>query len=234
MLTIQPKISNYSAPKALNFKGTATFPDEDDYYKEKVDYFSKQAKEFNTLAEEESASTPFKKIMKGLGVVSTGILEGWAVMWGASKGAKFVKSGFMKAVDSNFAAKAKQILSPIKAGFSKSAEKIKEVGANAINALKEAKPLKYVAQKAKDFSQWVNSKSVGKVMGKAFNAIGKAIRTVVNFVKKPFVKVKEAYDANSAEQIYDKTSNVLAKTLGVGSGVTGAYVATTGKDKVEE
>ena len=94
MLTIQPKITQYSQQRnQISFKNTEAIgiPD-DSFYRDKQNYYENQIREFDELIEDEHTPNAFKKVLKGFRVVSEGLLEGCAVAWGASKGAKVIKS----------------------------------------------------------------------------------------------------------------------------------------------
>ena len=67
MLTIQPKITQYSQQRNnVSFKSRedAGIPD-DAFYKEKQAYYENQIREFDTLIEDEHTPTAFKKVLKG-------------------------------------------------------------------------------------------------------------------------------------------------------------------------
>ena len=80
MLTIQPNFTRNTA-----FRGEKAFVDQETYEAKKKYYKDKQ-REFNEILDDENIPEGMKKGAKVCKVASEGILEGWAVAWGASKG----------------------------------------------------------------------------------------------------------------------------------------------------
>ena len=94
MLTIQPKFTHYSNTRQIAFRGEAP-SNEDKIYEEKQKHYAKQVEELDKLIQDKHTNNTLKKVLKGSKVVSEGLLEGWAVAWGAHKGAKIVKPSIL-------------------------------------------------------------------------------------------------------------------------------------------
>ena len=156
MLTIQPKITQYSQQRNnVSFKSREDggIPD-DSFYKEKQAYYKDQIREFDTLIEDEYTPNAFKKVLKGFRVVSEGLLEGCAVAWGASKGAKVIKSAAVKGASHKFTKKAIDVLKPIAEGFRTTGSKIiKALGEKAA----DFKTSKFATGIAEKFSKIVDN-----------------------------------------------------------------------------
>lgn len=224
MLTVQPKIANYVNSKPVSFKALDDEMSQNDlrgenYYKEKVDYYSQQVREFENLAQDLTSPPPVRKTMKAFRVVSEALLEGWAVAWGASKGAKILKPS------GKFAKNLKDILRPIYKGFKTSGQKIGEAFTGTVNKIKTSK----FAEKLSGFVDKMRENSVGKYIVKGFEYIGKAFKYVGNLIVKGAKKLVEPFKGKTNGEIYDKASKVASTTLGVGAGAAGAYNAATDK-----
>lgn len=225
MLTVQPKFTNYVAPKAVSFK--ADFDDGEDLYKEKVNYYKKQSAAFKELCEDSSNPDSFKKIIKVFGIASEALLEGWAVAWGASKGSKILKSSIISGSKSKFVKGAGDILKPVYTGIETSAKKISEKTNKLIEKIKTTK----FAEKCENFVEKMRNNTVGKYVVKGFEYVAKAFKYVSNILKSAAKKAVEPLKNKSKSEMYDKTAKVTSNTLGVGAGVAGAYNAATGADK---
>lgn len=231
MLTVQPKFTNYTAPKAISFKSN----DEDyvggakgeEYYKEKVDFYKKQAAEFERMSEDSTNPDSLKKMMKGFRVASEALLEGWAVAWGASKGSKILKASVISGSKTKFIKGVKNILRPIYKGMKSSGKKITETYTKTAERIKTSK----FAEKFNNFVEGMRKNPVGKYIVKGFEYVVKAFKYVGKMIKAGAKKLIEPLKGKTKSEIYDKTTKVASNTLGVGAGVAGAYNAATGADK---
>ena len=233
MLTIQPKITQYSQQRSnISFKSREDggIPD-DSFYKEKQAYYEDQIREFDTLIEDEHTPTAFKKILKGFRVVSEGLLEGCAVAWGASKGAKVIKSAAVKGASSNFVKGTRKVFAPMVEGFKSTGTKIwKAIGEKAAN-IKGSKFFTNISEKFTTLVNRMNENKVGKFVVSSFENIGKAFKWVGKKIAEGYKFVAGKIKGMNGSEVYDKTANITSKTLGAGAGVAGAYNAAT---KAEE
>lgn len=236
MLTIQPKITQYSQQRNnVSFKSREDggIPD-DSFYKEKQAYYEDQIREFDTLIEDEYTPNAFKKVLKGFRVVSEGLLEGCAVAWGASKGAKVIKSAAVKGASHKFTKKAIDVLKPIAEGFRTTGSKIiKALGEKAAD-FKTSKFATGIAEKFSKIVDNMNKNKVGKFIVNTFETIGKAFKWVGKQFTKGFDNLKGKVKDLKGSEVYDATANVASKTLGAGAGVAGAYNAATRADERAE
>lgn len=225
MLTVQPKFTNQSSYKT-SFKGESDLINEEKY-NEKKSYYQNQKMEFDKIINDEYVPEGMKKGAKVFKVASEGILEGWAVTWAATKGGKCLKSGYLKAANSKFAKWATEMLKPLGKGLKKSSKNIKT---SLLKGLENIKTSKLVTKTTNFFSkaeETLNKTKLGQVVvatikgiGKAFKAVGKAISYIAHKIAEPFKKVT-----------YDKATKATASTLGVGSGIAGAYSAARKESK---
>ena len=236
MLTIQPKFTQYTQQRNnVSFKSSdvAGIPD-DSFYQDKTRYYEDQIKEFDTLIEDEHTPTAFKKVLKGFRVVSEGLLEGCAVAWGASKGAKVIKSAAVKGAGSNFAKKAGEIFGPIAAGFKSTGSKIwKGIGAK-ITDIKASKFMTNLSEKFGKVVEKMRNSKVGKYIVQGFELVGKALKWIGGKIAAGFKFLKGKVKNMNGSEVYDKAANITSKTLGAGAGVAGAYNAATRADERAE
>lgn len=230
MLTIQPKLSHYSTSK-LAFKGekdNAGFSSDeirnDDFYREKIDFYKKQKQEYENLLDEHSdAPKGFKTVVRGFKIISEALLEGWALAWGVRKGSKVMKTTVMSGVNSSFTKKAKDILRPMWKGIKSSGSKLSESVSNSYQTFKASKFATDVVEKFNKIVTALNNNPVGKYVVKTFEYIGKALKYAGAMVKKGYEFVKKPFAGKSADELYEKGSKAAATTLGVGAGGTALY-----------
>lgn len=224
MLTIQPNFTTKYVQKPTAFKGhEGAYDLTEDLYNEKSDFYKKQIKDLDEVIENDKTPSTLKKFAKGAKVVSEAVLEGWAVAWGAKKGANILKGTAAKGLNSKFAKniqdfatkaqdfiKTKGIGTKLHTAIVKGIEKFKtsKIGQNIINT----------------FNRFADTK-VGGAIIKGFKVIGNAFKTAYGFVAKQFSKVKTAMSGKSFDEVYEKTSKAAATTLGVGAGTTSAYTS---------
>ena len=233
MLTIQPKITQYAQQRNnVSFKSSevAGIPD-DNFYRDKQDYYQNQIREFDTLIEDEHTPTAFKKVLKGFRVVSEGLLEGCAVAWGASKGAKVIKSAAVKGAGSNFAKKAGELFGPIAEGFRSTGSKIWKGIGTKLTDIKASKFMTNLSEKFGKIVDNMRNNKVGKYIVQGFELVGKAIKWIGGKIATGFSFLKGKVKDMNGSEVYDKAANITSKTLGAGAGVAGAYNAAT---KAEE
>lgn len=219
MLTVQPKFTNQSSYKTA-FRGDNNFITEDKY-NEKKDYYENQKLEFDKIINDEYVPESMKKGAKAFKVISEGVLEGWAVAWGATTGGKFLKSGFTKLINSKSAKWAEKMFSPISQGIKKSSKNFKTSFTKGVENIKTSKFVTNVSAKLAKAEESLNKTTLGKALVTGIKYIGKAFETVGKFISKIGSKIKDF--AN--KMTYEKASKATASTLGVGSGVAGAYSA---------
>lgn len=227
MLTIQPKITNYSNTRQIAFRSENSF-NEDKIYEEKQKHYAKQVEELDQLIQDKHTNNTFKKVLKGSKVVSEGLLEGWAVAWGAHKGAKIVKPSIItKGADS----KLYKALNPLFSGIKKDGLKFIEVLSKGIDNVKASKLYTGAAEKFAAITEKMNNNSVGKYVVKAFEYIGKAFKYVGGLLKKGFETIAKPFKGKTGDELYDKAAKVTSNTMGVGAGAAGAYDAATKDSK---
>ena len=219
MLTVQPKFTNQSSYKT-SFKGDSDFINESKY-NEKKSYYENKKSEFDKIINDEYVPEGMKKGAKVFKIASEGILEGWAVTWAAAKGGKFLKAGYLKAASSKFTKRATEMLKPLGKGLKKSSRNIKISLLNGLDKIKTSKLLTKTTSFFNKAEETLNKTKLGQVVvatvkgiGKALKAVGKAISSITHKIAEPFKKVT-----------YDKAAKATASTLGVGSGIAGAYSA---------
>lgn len=229
MLTIQPKITHYSNTRKIAFKGDDGLSyDENKFYENKVKHYEAQTAELEELISDKHTNKTLKKVLKGSKVISEGLLEGWAVAWGAHKGAKIVKPSILtKGADS----KLYKVLNPVFSGIKKGGSKFAEIISKGIDNIKASKLYTGAAEKIAAITEKMNNHSVGKYVVKAFEYIGKAFKFVGGLFKKGYEKVTQPFKNVTGTEIYDKAAKVTSNTMGVGAGAAGAYDAATKDSK---
>lgn len=237
MLTIQPKITQYAQQRNnVSFKGSEAvgIPD-DSFYRDKQDYYENQIREFDTLIEDKHTPDSFKKVLKGFRVVSEGLLEGCAVAWGASKGAKVIKSAAVKGASSDFVKGTRKVFAPMVEGFKTTGSKIWKAIGEKITNIKTSKFMTGISEKFSKFVENMNNNKVGKFIVSTFENIGKAFKWVGKQIANGYNFVKGKIKGMNGSEVYDKTANITSKTLGAGAGVAGAYnAATNAEARAEE
>ena len=222
MLTIQPSFTTKPVRK-IAFKGegaesaeangTTAANDPSDtenrFYQSKVNHYEQQVKGYEEALEDENTPNMLKRVIKIFKVASEALLEGWAVAWGAKKGANVIKTPL---VNSNFAKGTAKIFKGAGKGLGKVASAISE-GYSKIKATK-----------------FMTENSVGKAISSGLGYIEKVFSYIGKKVSQWTAPLKGA----KAEAIYDKAANVTSKTFGVGAGAAGAYNAATEGKKPEE
>lgn len=229
MLTIQPNITHSSKLRAVPFKGdnsanVYSAEQEDALFKDKVEFYEKQIEELDSSLKDQKTPEPLKKIIKGFKIVSEGLLEGWAVAWGASKGSRVVKSSVVKSIKKEGSKVAQEVLTPF-------GEKIKTFSSKFFGVIaKGAEHIKntsFATKISEGFSKVVNNmreNKVGKYIVEGFEYIG-------NFISNKLIKPLKGVKAS---EMYDKTAKVTSTTLGVGAGAAGVYNATGRPEQVKK
>lgn len=212
MLTIQPNFRNTS------FRGESALIDKATY-EEKQRYYTQQKREFEEIINDEHIPETMKKGAKVFKVASEGILEGWAVAWGASKGADMMKTGMVKASASRTAKWAKNILKPVGKMLVKAGENISKFVSENIDKLAKS-----------EFVQKLDGNKFGHYIVEAFKGLGKLLKYANEGLKNLWTKVAGKSDGST----YDKAANAVSKTLGVGAGLGGAYNAARAPKKAEQ
>lgn len=229
MLTIQPKFTQNAQFSKANpsFKSADdyTIPS-DSYYKSQTNYYEKQIKDLDELIDNEHTPNTFKKVLKGFRVASEGLLEGCAVAWGASKGAKVIKSSTMKGINSKFAQKSIEILKPVVEGFKTTGSGIIKAISSKFAEFKMSKFATNIAEKSVKLTETLENNKVGKYIVAGFKVIANGFKWIGSKIAQGAGVLKSKAKDVDGSQLYDKVANVTSKTLGTGAGVAGAYNAT--------
>lgn len=231
MLTIQPKYTQHS-PVVLSFKSAEDTAEQ--RYETKTKYYEKQVEEFDNMLKDKHTPSSFKKIAKIFKVISEALLEGWAVMWGASKGAKIIKTSVINETTSKVAKEAKHIFSPLLKGLKKTASNITTSMSKGIDNLKQTKFATNLSEKMTKLTEKLDGTTVGHYIVKGLRAIGKFFKAVGRLITLGAKKVAEPFKKTNVEAVYDKVSKATATTLGVGAGAAGAYNAATRPEDSEK
>ncbi len=199
MLTIQPKFTAGNAFRPSFRAEDADFLTEDNYNEER-DFFEKQIDGFDDIINDEYMPEKMKKGVKFLRIISEGILEGWAVAWGAKKGINFLRKTGTKTLNSKTYTKAKEILTPAKEGLAKARQNIKKYIGEKLQKIGETQ-----------FGQKVKNSKFGKFIKNAFENISAKISAAKTKIQEKTNKIT-----------FEQATNATATTLGVGSGTAGA------------
>ena len=226
MLSIQPV--NVTSPKMRNvqFGNRSAFTvetPEDEAYSEKTKFFEKQKQEFENIVNDERTPEFLKKMGKAFKVISEALFNGWLVAWGASKGAKFVKSSVASGMNGKVAQEAKTFAKPIANGFRKAAGAIAGGFATVGEHIKASKTYTNLAEKLTNFAEKMDNHKYGQYVMSGLRLVGKGIKAAFGFVAKPFEKLAEKIKGTSFDTAYDKAAKATSTTLGVGAGAASAY-----------
>ncbi|MBD5402643.1 hypothetical protein HDR58_07585 [bacterium] len=215
MLTIQPNFTQYSA-KNTTFRGVATLDEKT--YNEQRAFYERQKQEFEDLINDDHIPESGKKIMNLFKIVSEGVLEGWAVLWGATKGAKAIKSFAGKIANGKAAKWATEVLKPITKGVSDTGSKIAESVKNKITDIQASKTMTTISDKFTEIISKIDDNKIGHSILETFRYVNKKLNP---FNKDTLKKITEPLKNTT----YDGVAKATATTLGVGSGLAGAYNA---------
>lgn len=206
MLTIQPNLTTkqytQKVQRPLHFKGIDEGAGEitEEYIKNQQSFYEEQSKKAEELINNNKSPEALKKGMRVIKIISDGIWEGLAVLWGARVGSKCVKKGINSKAAKNVGKGFKSIGKYISKGFEK---------------LSQSK----LAKKAGELVERLDNTKYGKYIVSAGRTIVNAVKTAVSFVKGKFEKVK----GSNIETAYDKVTNGASTALGVGSGAAASY-----------
>ncbi len=226
MLSIQPV--SVTSPKVRNVQFgnrnafTVETP-EDEAYSEKTKFYEKQKQEFENIVNDERTPEILKKMGKAFKVVSEALFNGWLVAWGASKGAKFVKSSVASGMNGKMATEAKSLIKPLISGFSKAAGAIAGGVATVAKHVKASNAYTNFAEKATKFAEKMDNHKYGQYLMSGLRLIGKGAKAVFNFIAKPFEKLAEKIKGADFNTAYDRAAKATSTTLGVGAGAASAY-----------
>lgn len=224
MLTVQPNFTTKYAQKPIAFKGQeGSYDLTEDLYNEKSDFYKRQIRDLDEVIENDKTPSTLKRFAKGAKVVSEAVLEGWAVAWGAKKGANILKGTAAKGINSKFS-KNIQTFATKAQDFIKSKKYVGKINTAIVDGIKKVRNSKVGQTIINTFNKFADTK-VGGAIVKGLKIVGNAIRSAYKFVAKQFVKVKDATKGKSFDEVYEKTSKAAATTLGVGAGTTSAYTS---------
>lgn len=222
MLTIQPNFTTHSNNR-LSFKsGYSVDTEEDKKFQEKTRFYEDQTQDFDNMINDTKTPEYMKKVFQGFKVASAGLFEGWLVMWGASKGSRFIKNGVLKGLNSKVVKEFKEIIKPLSKGLQSARKTISTAITDGATQFKNS-----------EFLKKVNDNFIGKQIVNVFKFIGKSIAAVGSMVKSGYNAIASHFKGKSASEIYDKAAKVTGTTLGVGAGAAGAYTATLKPEKPE-
>lgn len=226
MLTIQPNITHSSKVRALPFKGenkTVTPEREDAFYQDKTQFYENQIKDLDKSLNDEKTPDAFKKIIKGFKIISEGLLEGWAVAWGASKGSRVVKSSVVKTIEKEGSKVAQEVLTPFGSHLKNIGAKFFGGIASGAKYVKNSKFAQTIGEKFSKIVEKIETNKVGKYIVDAFRKVG-------NFISDKIITPLKGIKAG---EMYDKAAKATSTTLGVGAGAAGAYNASGRAENVK-
>jgi hypothetical protein len=160
-------------------------------------FYKRQIADTDRLLKDDHTPKIVKKGLKIAKVLSEGVFDFIAVSWGATQGSKILKSGAIKFANSKFFKSGKDVGKYATSAFEK-------LGGNTL--IKKLNP----------YIEKLSESKYGQYLATGMKALGQVLKKVAKIAGKPF-------EGKTSGEIYDKTSNVVAKTLGVGSGVAGIY-----------
>jgi len=221
MLTIQPSFTTKQySPKVVHFKGQDDISEE--YVNEQKAFYQDQINKADKIIEDKRTPSFMKKFMKFSKIVSEGFIDGWAVLFGALTGAKVVKKGTLKSVNSKTAKSLGNGLKKVGSLISKGAKKLASSGF-----------VKKAIETASQFIEKLNNTKYGKYIVKAGKAVVNFVKSAIGITKKGVDKITTPLKQQGAEAVYDKASKGVATTLGVGSGIAGTYSAAKKAEQEE-
>lgn len=223
MLTVQPNFTTKYVQKPVNFKGGSTYELTEDLYNQKSDFYKQQIRDLDEVIDNEKTPSALKKFAKTAKVVSEAVLEGWAVAWGAKKGANILKGTAAKGLNSNFTKNIQKFVTKAQE-FIKTKNFGAKIFTTILNGIEKIKTSKIGQKIAGAIDSFANTKA-GKAIAKGFKVIGSGIKTAYEFIAKQFGKIKNTVKGKSFDEVYEKTSKTAATTLGVGAGATSAYTS---------
>ncbi len=214
MLTIQPKITTGALKQSYRpaFKSHEEIGEfADEKYNDAKDFVRETKESIDEVMDDVNVPNSVKKVFKVLGTVATVVLDGVAVFWATTKGAKILKSAHGKIMNNEAVKSAINLLTPIKNG-AKRTQRIAKIG-----IYKQMKKLK-ANERYQKFMAPIN---------KFFteNKYGKKIAAIYNYVKEGTSALIKKFKEKVGKVTYEKATNATAATLGTGSGVAGAYQA---------
>lgn len=231
MLTIQPNFTTQHTNK-IPFRGKEdpvfkVETPEDEFYNKQTSFYEKQKQEFEDLLDDERTPKFLKKLGKAFKIGSEVLFQGWLVAWGASKGAKFVKSSVISGVNSNAAKSAMKTAGKFTDSIKNAAGFLFEKAGKAVSDIKSTQTYMNFAQKFENLVKRLDENKYGHYVMAAFGTIGSGIKKAVGIIKEPFVKhyvkLSEKMKNTDFGTVYDKTAKAASTTLGVGAGATCAY-----------
>ncbi len=226
MLTIQPKFTSYSQNN-LTFKSSGLATLNDSEYENKVKYYENQSREFDNLIEDKHTPDAFKKLLTGSKIVSEALLEGWAVAWGASKGAKVMKNSFMKGANTKFAKRIGELAQPAIKWIKNGASSVWKATVKIANDIKASDFATNMSKRVSTLRDTLSNNKFGKYIVSAFDQIGKGLKWAKTKLATSFDNIVTSAKNLKGDEVYDKVANITSKTLGVGAGAAGAYNAAT-------
>lgn len=221
MLTIQPNFRQ-ATNRNISFKqGYYSINSaEDSNFCEKTLFYENQAKEFGQMSKDKKTPDFLKKTFKGCQIAAEGLFDGWLVMWGTSKGSKFIKNGILTSANSNVAKEFKTILKPVTKGLQSARNSVAEAIAEGAKRFKNS-----------EFLNKMNNNAVGRQIVKVFELIGSGVKLAATAIKSGYNAIASHFKGKSASEVFDKTAKATGTTLGVGAGIAGVYNAATRPDE---
>lgn len=225
MLSIQPNFTNQAIRRSPVFKGeydTAPTPEEK-YYESKTNYYEGQMNDFENLLNDDRTIKPLKKIAGVFKVISEVLFNGWAVAWGASKGARFVKSSVVSGVNSDFAKSAKNVIKPLGKLIVSAGEKAAGLAKSAVEFVKGTKGYAKLNEGLSALVTKMDGNKYGKIVLNVLGKIRDGIVAATNIVLKPLKNFAANVKNTPFDTAYDKVAKATSTTLGVGAGAASGY-----------
>ena len=175
MLTIQPNFTTkqytQKTQRPLHFKGIDEDAGEitEEYIRKKQDFYEEQSEKAERIINNDKSPEALKKGMRVIKIISDGIWEGLAVLWGARVGSKFVKGSTVKGINSKAAKNIGKGFKTVGEYISKGFEKLSQSG---------------LAKKAGELVDKLNNTKYGKYIVSAGKAVVNAVKTAVGFLRK--------------------------------------------------
>ena len=199
MLTIQPVSANQIYSKRPVFKG------HDDSIEQDRKFLQDQLRDLDQVINDDVIPEKIKKPFKFFRVLGAAALEGVAVFGSVMALVGMAKRTGAKINNSEFSKKASEAAKPVGKMFAKGYEFLVSKAKAGFELFKKTK----LGQKtAKYYHKFAASK------------IGKAI---IGFTKQAYTKASEFVKNMFSKVDGDKATKATATTLGVGSGISGAY-----------
>lgn len=227
MLSVQPvSVATSQKVRNVNFGNRSSFtvetPDDENYNK-KTKFYEKQKNEFENIINDEEAPEILKKMGRFFKVVSEALFNGWLVAWGASKGAKFVKSSVASGLNSKAAENLKTFAKPLGEKFTTLSGAVAGGIASVGERIKATNVYTNISKKLTNLAEKLDGDKYGQYVMAGLRFVGSGVKSVLKLIAKPFEKLAEKVKGAEFDKAYDKAAKFTSTTLGVGAGAASAY-----------